>query len=239
MRVTIIQRIQYIIVAICILALLGLGIIIAQSNGYRLSLLSEWSLPGFSQPDDSSEIVLISGHAGSDSGAICTDTDGTLTLAEVDVNASIAAHLAHRLRGERIAVSIIDEYDERLQGLEATLLLSLHSDSCIDSSGYKAARHPNSPVYQQEDRLLACLDEHYGPKTGLPYHPNTLTHDMFEYHAFNKVAPETPAVILEMGFMGGDQRLLSQEQSLVARGIADSILCFLAAIQEPPQATNL
>ena len=50
---------------------------------------------------------------------------------------------------------------------------------------------------------------------------------MTQYHAFRRVAPDTPAAILEMGFLGGDRQLLTEQADTVARGIADSLLCFL------------
>jgi N-acetylmuramoyl-L-alanine amidase len=121
----------------------------------------------------------------------------------------------------------LDEYDERLNGLEVDVLLSLHADSCIEASGYKAARHTNSRIPATEDRLLACIAHFYPATTGLRPHPDTITHDMTRYHAFNRVAPGTPAAILEIGFMGGDRELLTHQPQKVAEGVADSILCFL------------
>jgi hypothetical protein len=61
---------------------------------------------------------------------------------------------------------------------------------------------------------------------------------MTEYHAFRKVAPTTPAAILELGFMGGDQRLLTENADVAALGVAESIRCFLKDEAEPtPEAT--
>ena len=131
---------------------------------------------------------------------------------------------------------ILDEYDPRLDGLEADVLLSIHADSCIDATGYKAAYYTRSRVPEAADRFLACIDDHYAAITGLPHHPDTVTHDMTEYHAFRKISPDTPAAILETGFLGGDQALLTQEPARVARGVADSILCFL---EEPSDPTDL
>jgi N-acetylmuramoyl-L-alanine amidase len=49
---------------------------------------------------------------------------------------------------------------------------------------------------------------------------------MTGYHAFRRVSPRTPAAIIEVGFLGGDQRLLAQAEA-PARGIADGVICFL------------
>lgn len=227
MRYSTLRYMQIMVVTIIILALVGIGSILAQMAGYNLPQLSSDSLLRFGEYPPAERIALVSGHAGFDSGAICTDEAGEVTLTEAEINAGIVDTTARRLRTKGLDVLILDEYDDRQYGLDAALLVSLHSDSCIDRSGYKAARHQNSQVAEKADIFLACIDEHYGPRTGLVYHPNTLTHDMFEYHVFKKVLPQTPAVILEMGFLGGDQPLLASEQSLIASGITDSIICFL------------
>jgi N-acetylmuramoyl-L-alanine amidase len=50
---------------------------------------------------------------------------------------------------------------------------------------------------------------------------------MTEYHAFYEIAPETPAAIIEIGFMAADRRLLTKKQDVVARGIVNGIKCFV------------
>jgi hypothetical protein len=52
---------------------------------------------------------------------------------------------------------------------------------------------------------------------------------MTEYHAFRRIAATTPAAILELGFLGGDGALLTEQPELPARGVSDAILCFLKA----------
>lgn len=122
---------------------------------------------------------------------------------------------------------ILEEYDERLQGLRSDVLISLHADSCIDASGYKAATHTFTVIPAMNRRLLACIDEAYPAATGLAHHPNTVTHNMTEYHAFRRIDPLTPAAIIEMGFLGGDRTLLTDQAALVAKGVSDAVLCFL------------
>ncbi|MEZ4716652.1 MAG: hypothetical protein R2851_11280 [Caldilineaceae bacterium] len=74
-------------------------------------------LPAFNR-----HVVLISGHAGFDSGAVCTDADDNVTLTEADVNARVADLAARRLRREA-DVDIFEEYDTRLEGLDADVLV--------------------------------------------------------------------------------------------------------------------
>ena len=50
---------------------------------------------------------------------------------------------------------------------------------------------------------------------------------MTDYHAFRLLAPGTPAIILETGFMYQDRSLLTQQPELPAQGVVDGILCFL------------
>lgn len=226
MRRNLLGRIQQIFLLLSILLLLAIVLLAAQSAGFSWAsgdTIREM-LPG---PPPRPRVVVISGHAGNDSGAVCTDGAGNVTLTEAEVNAGVAERAATLLRQAGNDVSIFNEFDSRLNGLVADVLVSLHSDSCVDFSGYKAAHRDNNPT-AQDGRLLACIDRHYPAATGLAYHPDTITHDMTNYHAFRKIDAATPAVILEMGFLGGDQTLLTQAQERVAQGIADGIGCFLA-----------
>ena len=192
---------------------------LGSGGGFPGLVIAAWNRP----------VALISGHAGNDSGAVCTAADGTVTRTEAAINAAVAQRTAERLRRAGADVVVLDEYDERLQGLEAAVLVSLHADSCIDASGYKAAAHTYSVIPETNRRLLACIDAAYPAATGLAFHPNTVTHNMTEYHAFRRIAATTPAAILELGFLGGDGALLTEQPELPARGVSDAILCFLKA----------
>ncbi len=231
MRTQALHRLQRLLAIISLLCVLAIGWMIARAAGVDLSSAS-MALP-LSPPGD--QIALISGHAGNDSGATCEDGAGQVTLTEADVNARIAERVAALLRSRGNQVLVLDEYDARLNGLQVDVLLSLHADACMALSGYKAAHRLNSPIEAEEDRLLTCIDTHYAEATGLSVHPNTITHDMTEYHAFRRIQPQTPAAILEMGFLGGDQALLTQQSDRVAQGIAESLECFLDTPAEPSE----
>lgn len=212
--------------------LAAMGLILAQAMGFGppdASGLQPQRVVGAAWDR---QVALISGHAGNDSGAICEDADGNVLVAEADINANVAKLAAERLRRAGADVVILDEYDARLEGLRSAVLVSLHADSCIDASGYKAAVHLYSMIPATSDRLLACIDQAYPAATGLPHHPNTVTHNMTEYHAFRRIDPLTPAAILELGFLGGDQELLVNAPELAAKGVADGILCFLEGEKE-------
>jgi len=185
------------------------------------------------------QVALISGHAGNDSGAVCEDAAGNVLVTEASINAAVAEQAAGRLRRAGADVTILDEYDDRLRGLRAAVLVSIHADSCIELSGYKAAVHTHSLIPEISARLLACLDLAYPAATGLLHHPNTVTHNMTEYHAFKRIDPQTPAAIIELGFLGGDQALLVDNPELAAKGVADSILCFLQGESAAKQTTEM
>lgn len=221
--------------------LLWLAILVAGIFGFALPWLPGDIVLGTRPPLWNKEIALISGHAGFDSGAICVDAQGQVTLTEAQVNRDVADATAARMAELGATVLVLDEYDERLTNLRADLLLSLHADSCVSASGFKAANFSYSRIPQTEARLLACINQHYAAGTALNQHPNTVTHDMTEYHAFRRIHYQTPAAILEMGFLGGDRHLLTQEQERVAEAILDSVLCFLAPPPEPtapPESTG-
>jgi N-acetylmuramoyl-L-alanine amidase len=96
-----------------------------------------------------------------------------------------------------------------------------------EASGFKVARVSSSMVPALEDRLVDCLSEHYAQATGLAFHRNSITYDMTEYHAFYEIEPQTPAAIIEMGFMASDRWLLTMRQDRIAQGIVDGLTCFL------------
>lgn len=170
---------------------------------------------------DGRRVGIIAGHLGNDSGAICEDG-----VTEQETVAEIAERVADRLRRAGAEVDVLQEYDARLQGYVASVLVSIHADSCIDRSGFKSARSQASGQPGVEDRLVGCLNDAYSAATGLAFDANSITTDMTDYHAFRRVAPKTPAAIIEVGFLGGDQRLLMQAE-VPARGIAEGVLCFL------------
>jgi N-acetylmuramoyl-L-alanine amidase len=169
-------------------------------------------------------IGVISGHRGFDSGATCDD--GRL---EVETVARIAEHVVRRVQRAGAQVDLLDEYDPRLNGYAADALISIHADSCIERSGFKVARWAESPIPAVEDRLVRCLTERYAGATELAFDAYTITQDMSAYHAFRKLAVQTPGVIVETGFMGGDWDLIGRRPAVAADGIVDGLVCFFEA----------
>jgi N-acetylmuramoyl-L-alanine amidase len=190
----------------------------------------ETPAPDSSQPEPTvahpNRIGIVAGHWQSDSGAVCDDG-----LEEVQINLDIAQRVVAMLSQAGYETEILAEFSPELNGYQAAALVSIHTDSCNipEASGFKAARVSASVVPDIEDRLVACLIEEYHASTGLQFHSNSITFDMTEYHAFYEIAPETPAAIIEIGFMAADRQLLTRRQDRVAQGIATGIKCFMAA----------
>lgn len=216
-RRTLLQRIQWILAGLTVAALLGILAVLGENGVFARISAPRLALP----------VALISGHAGNDSGAVCTDEAGNVLITEAEINARVAGEVERTLTRRGIPVIVLDEFDHRLDGLRATLLLSLHADSCIARSGFKAAKPLASRVPDAEVRLVRCIDEHYAALTGLEPDPDTVTPNMTEYHAYRKIDPATPAAILELGFLGADQALISQRSDLIAAAVVESILCFV------------
>ncbi len=205
-----------------LLLLALVGLLVALGSG----LDSEgWSPPRFAREPSGPRVGIIAGHWQSDSGAICSDG-----LQEGDVNLDIARAIVALLRAQGYRAEVLAEFDPALNGYEAAALVSVHCDSCVTAlSGFKVARSAESAVPETEDRLVAALYQSYQAATGLSPHTNTITDDMRHYHAFRRIAPETPGAIIECGFLGGDRHLLTQQQDRVARGIADGVVAFLTS----------
>lgn len=174
---------------------------------------------------EGTQVGLLAGHWQSDSGAVCPDG-----LQEVDVNLAVARRVEALLRAEGYQAEVLPEYAPKLVGFRARAFVAIHADSCLgDLSGFKVAHHADADPLGPGARLAAILSREYARVTGLSPHPNTITDDMRLYHALRKIAPDTPGVIIECGFLSGDRDLLTRDQDRVAGGIAAGVVAFLEA----------
>lgn len=180
----------------------------------------------FAQTPPPVRVGIISGHMNNDAGAVCDDG-----LTEAQVNLDIALRVADRLRDDGVRVTILAEFDPRLHGFAGDALIAIHADSCAyfnaQATGFKISPSPvaDSTV------LYNCMEAEYGAATQLPFHANTITLDMTDYHAFREISATVPAVIIETGFMNLDRALLTTNADIPAAGIANGILCFLRATE--------
>ena len=223
------------VVVILAVALGLIGLVVAQNwQGLQALKLSgaantpqPATNPGEAAPSGRAiRVGIVSGHQGNDSGTVCTDG-----VTEAQVNFDHALRAASLLRAQGYTVDILDEFDARLKGYVADVLLSIHADSCAYinelATGFKVARVLDSRLPEAEDRLVACLTARYKAATGLRFHANTVTYDMTKYHAFYEIDPNTPAAIIETGFMNLDRAVLTRKADRVAQGIVDGIQCYL------------
>lgn len=182
-------------------------------------------------PQPQLRIGIVAGHAGNDSGAVCRDANGNVTLTEADVNMSIATRVQKLLINEGYQVDLLNEFDTRLNGYRAVALVSIHNDSCDyvndEATGFKVAAAVNTHDFNRATRLTECLRDRYQNVTGLPFHAGSITNDMRGYHAFSEIDPNTIAAIIETGFLNLDQNLLVKEPDKVAYGVSQGILCFM------------
>lgn len=186
------------------------------------------NVPLASQPQE--RIGIVAGHSGNDSGAVCVDGNGNVTLTEADVNLEIAALVQQRLTEAGYQVDLLREFDSRLNGYRALAIVSIHNDSCEyindQATGFKVAAALNTHDLNRANRLTACLVDRYEKTTAMTYHAGSITGDMREYHAFREIDPNTVAAIIETGFLNLDREMLTKHTDLVAEGVAQGILCF-------------
>jgi len=175
------------------------------------------------------QIGIVAGHSGNDSGAVCPDALGGYR--EVDINLSIASLIKETLVSAGYDVDLLAEFDPRLNGYTAQALVSIHADSCEyindQATGFKVSSAISTKFPEQAARLTNCLRTRYTDATGLQFHSGSVTDDMTKYHAFNEINKDTPAAIIETGFMNLDREILTQKQDVIANGIASGILCFI------------
>jgi N-acetylmuramoyl-L-alanine amidase len=186
------------------------------------------NVPLVSQPQI--RIGIVAGHSGNDSGAVCVDGNGNVTLTEADVNLEIAALVQQQLTQEGYQVDLLREFDSRLNGYRALAVVSIHNDSCEyvndQATGFKVAAALNTNDLNRANRLTACLVDRYQRLTQMSFHAGSITADMREYHAFHEIDPNTVAAIIETGFLNLDREILTRRTELVAAGVVEGILCF-------------
>jgi len=186
------------------------------------------SQPLVSQPQ--LRIGIVAGHSGNDSGAVCLDGNGNVTLTEADVNLKIAAMVQEQLTQKGYQVDLLREFDTRLNGYRALAIVSIHNDSCDyvndEATGFKVAAALNTNDLNRANRLTACLVDRYQNVTNLTFHAGSITGDMREYHAFREIDPNTVAAIIETGFLNLDREILTKHTDRIAEGVVEGILCF-------------
>ncbi len=175
-------------------------------------------------------IGIVAGHSGNDSGAVCVDGNGNVTLTEAEVNLKIAAMVQEKLTQDGYQVDLLREYDTRLNGYRALAIVSIHNDSCQyindQATGFKVAAALNTNDLNRANRLTACLVDRYQRVTGLNFHAGSITADMREYHSFREIDPSTLAAIIETGFLNLDREILTKHTDRIAQGVVEGILCF-------------
>ena len=176
-------------------------------------------------------IGIVAGHWGYDSGAVCLDGNGEVTLTEVDLNLRIATLVQQKLTQSGFKVDLLQEFDPRLDGYNAVALISIHNDSCAyideNATGFKLAAAMDTRDVNRAARLTGCLRDRYEQVTGLAFHSGSITSDMREYHAFTEISNTTIAAIIETGFMNLDRDILTQNPELIAEGIVQGLQCFV------------
>ena len=111
-------------------------------------------------------VGIVAGHWGNDPGAVCSDG-----LTEAEVNLNIATLIQKYLVEEDLEVDLLKEFDDNLSGYQATVLVSIHADSCdyINdlATGFKVAQAMANKRPERTARLTACLRNRYAEATGL------------------------------------------------------------------------
>ncbi len=178
-------------------------------------------------------VGIVVGHAGAnpdtgvqDPGSVCPDG-----LTELEVNRSIAERAAQALNAAGVHVDLLDEWDTRLAEYRALALVSIHADACVwindQATGYKVSGAVDTAIPDRTQRLVDCLADRYGRVTGLPFHAGSITRDMTEYHTFYEIHSQTPAAIIETGFLYLDRDFLTRHPDTAAQGIVEGVLCYL------------
>ncbi len=153
---------------------------------------------------------------------------------EVEVNLALARQVAALLAARGITVDLLPATIP--VGYTADAFIAIHCDYNTDPgmAGFKLARFRSSTSPASDDALLGAITTAYGAATG-QQRDSHITRAMTGYYAFNSedfrhtIAPGTPGVIIELGFLtnDADRALLVGQQPTVAGGLAAGIIRFL------------
>jgi N-acetylmuramoyl-L-alanine amidase len=209
--------------------LLPVGLSEKLSNALARQTATPQSIYPTTTPRGNPRIGIVAGHSGNDSGAVCSDALGGYR--EVDINLNVASLVREDLVAQGYDVDLLAEFDPRLTNYHALALVSIHADSCAyindEATGFKLSAAMSTKYPEQTSRLTTCLRNRYASVTGLQFHSGSVTADMTNYHAFSEINPDTPAAIIETGFMNLDREILTQHADIIADGISSGILCFV------------
>jgi N-acetylmuramoyl-L-alanine amidase len=155
---------------------------------------------------------------------------------EWEVAIDIANRAAEMLRANGVEVDILPTTIPVRYRAHAFVAIHADGDESGRLRGYKMARPNFSSIPDVDDQLVDILHDEYGRVTGLPDNSEYITGRMRNYYAFNArryqhaVAPGVPQAIIETAFMSNavDRDYLFNRPDLIARGIAEGVLRFLA-----------
>ena len=180
------------------------------------------------------KIGIVVGHWGNDTGTVCDDKNGQITLTEVDVNSRIATLVQQKLNALGFQSELFKEFDPRLATYNGDVVLSIHADSCQyindNATGFKVSPAILRKVDTNTEKLIKCIIDNYQKTVGIPYH-QSVTSDMSSYHGFDEVKDSIPVGVIETGFLNLDYQLLVDDPELVAEGITNGLSCYYSNIQ--------
>jgi hypothetical protein len=161
-------------------------------------------------------------------------------LTETAVNLEIAHRVVRLLQDAGITADLLPALVPA--GYDADAFVAIHAD---DGAGTEASGWKTSTPWRASEasrRLRNDIAHSYGPASGLPEDRYGVSYNMRGYYAFSwyryehALAPSTPAVIIETGFLtsAADRALIADDPERAARGISDGVIAFLAELAKLP-----
>ena len=157
---------------------------------------------------------------------------------EWEVNMDIATRAAQILKSYRISVDILPTTVPVHYQADAFVAIHADGDDNPHRSGFRVATPYQDPT-NTSSLLAKTLTSTYHQLTQLTIDPE-ITRNMRGYYAFDwkkyrhAIAPTTPAVILETGFLTNthDRQLLLNEPKRSADAIAQGVIRFLFQVTD-------
>jgi hypothetical protein len=162
------------------------------------------------------------------------------SVTEVSVNMAIATRVVRQLQEAGVTADLLPATVP--PGYDADAFVAIHADdgSGTEAGGWKIATPWRSS--EASRRLRNDIARTYSQASGLPEDRYGVSYNMRGYYAFSwtryehAVAPSTPAVIIETGFLTSatDRPLIVDDPERAARGISTGIVQFLGELSKLP-----
>ena len=172
------------------------------------------------------QIGLLAGYWRSERGKVCADG-----VREEQITLAVAERTAVLLNTAGYQVDIFEENDVDLLNYKGVALVAIYAGECgnppASLSGFLIATELKPAFPDKSNTLAVCMAEKYANTTGLSFSYQIIPPDQPLSALFRQVDPTTPTLMIQIGALGADRELLTEQTQKVAQGIFNGLFCYI------------